>query len=56
MHRDSLGLLYHLLHVETLLLSSISKEDSELVELNAVPEDSQDCAQRPLCNCPLTPT
>jgi hypothetical protein len=35
MHSDTLGLLYQLLHVETLLLSSISREDGELVELDA---------------------
>ncbi len=38
MHSDLLGLLYCLLHVETLLLCGISREDSELVELNAVLE------------------
>ena len=36
MHSDSLEFLDHLLHVETLLLSGISREDGELVELNAV--------------------
>ena len=38
MHRDSLGLLYHLLHVITLLFSCVSREDGELVELDAVHE------------------
>jgi hypothetical protein len=37
-YHDSLGFLDHLLHVETLLLSGISREDSELVELDAVLE------------------
>ncbi len=34
--RDSLWLAYHLLHVETLLFSCISRQYCELVELNAV--------------------
>jgi hypothetical protein len=38
MHRDSLGLLDCLLHVVTLLFSYISREDSELVELDAIHE------------------
>jgi hypothetical protein len=38
MHSDSLGFLDYLLYVEMLLLSSISKEDAELVELDAVME------------------
>jgi hypothetical protein len=35
-HRDLLGLLNCLLHVITLLFSCISREDGELVELDAV--------------------
>jgi hypothetical protein len=35
---DLLGFLDRLLHVEMLLLSSVSREDGELVELNAVLE------------------
>jgi hypothetical protein len=38
MHSDLLGFLDCLLHVETLLFSSISWEDGELVELDAVLE------------------
>ncbi len=38
MHRDLLGFLDHLLHAETLLLSDISREDGELMELDAVLE------------------
>jgi hypothetical protein len=38
MHSDSLGFLDNLLHVETLLLSSISRKDGERVELDAVLE------------------
>ncbi len=38
MHHDSLGLLHPLLHVVTLLFSCISREDGELVELDAVHE------------------
>jgi hypothetical protein len=37
-YHDSLGFLDHLLHVEMLLLSGISREDGELVELDAVLE------------------
>jgi hypothetical protein len=36
MHCDSLWLLDCLLHVVTLLFSGVSREDGELVELNAV--------------------
>jgi hypothetical protein len=36
MYRELLGFLDCLLHVEMLLLGSISREDSELVELDAV--------------------
>jgi hypothetical protein len=36
MHSNKMEFLDHLLHVETLLLSGIRREDSELVELNAV--------------------
>jgi hypothetical protein len=35
-HSDMLGLFHPLLHVETLLLSSINRDDGKLVELNAV--------------------
>ncbi len=35
--RDSLWLAYHLLHVESLLFSCVSRQDCELVELDAVP-------------------
>jgi hypothetical protein len=38
MHSDLLGFLDCLLHVETLLLSGVSREDGELVELNEVLE------------------
>ena len=38
MHSDLLGFLDCLLHVETLLLSSVSREDGEHVELNAIHE------------------
>jgi hypothetical protein len=39
MHTDLLGLLYCLLHVvELLLLSGVSRENGELVELDAQPE------------------
>jgi hypothetical protein len=38
MHRDSLGLLDPLLHVVMLLFSGVSREDAELVELDAVHE------------------
>jgi hypothetical protein len=38
MYSDMLGLLYCLLHVETLLLSGVSREGGELVELDAVLE------------------
>ncbi len=38
MHRDSLGLLDCLLHVVMLLFSCVSREDGELVNLNAVYE------------------
>ncbi len=38
MHSDLLGFLDRLLHVEMLLLSGVSREDGELVELNAVLE------------------
>jgi hypothetical protein len=44
MHSDMLGLLYCLLHVETLLLGGISWEDGELVEFDAVLEGC-------LCTC-----
>ncbi len=37
-HRDSLGLLDFLLHVVKLLFSGVSREDGELVELDAVHE------------------
>ncbi len=37
-YRDSLGFLDHLLHVEMLLLSGVSREDIELMELDAVQE------------------
>jgi hypothetical protein len=36
MYCDLLGFLDRLLHVETLLLSNVSREDGELVELDAV--------------------
>ncbi len=34
--RDALWLVYHLLHLERLLFSCVSRQDRELVELNAV--------------------
>jgi hypothetical protein len=42
MHYDLLGFLDCLLHVETLLISGVSREDGELVELDAVLIDSQE--------------
>jgi hypothetical protein len=38
MHSDSMGPFYCLLHVKMLLLSSVSRKDGELVELNAILE------------------
>jgi hypothetical protein len=38
MHSDLLGLFYCLLHVETLLVNDVSREDCELVKLNEVLE------------------
>ena len=35
-YHDALWLAHHLLHVETLLFSCVSRQDRELVELNAV--------------------
>ncbi len=40
MTRDSLGLLDCLLHVVTLLFSCVSREDGELMELDAVHEQN----------------
>ncbi len=50
MHSDSLGFLDCLLHVVTLLLSGVSREDGELVELDVVLERQPSCMQRPLCD------
>jgi hypothetical protein len=46
-YHDSLGFFDCLLHVETLLLSGVSREDGELAELDAVLKRQPG---RPLCD------